>query len=200
MLALVSDMLTKDKRTWRQREDQAAQRLLLSVAKSLDRDAFSELFDAVAPRLKSFMIRRGASPEQAEDLVQETMISLWTKAGLYDPAKGSVLTWVFTIAKNLRIDRIRKDASVPLSELIDYDPPSDEPGNDEMLMRRQENVQVARALTEIPPEQKQILVLSFIEDMSQNQIAARLDLPLGTVKSRMRLAYARLRKTLEPIN
>ena len=78
MLALVSDMLTKDKRTWRQREDQAAQRLLLSVAKNLDRDAFSELFDAVAPRLKSFMIRRGASPEQAEDLVQETMISLWT--------------------------------------------------------------------------------------------------------------------------
>lgn len=200
MPALASDMLNKEKSIDRQREDQVARQLILNIAKNLDKQAFATLFDLQAPRLKSFMMRRGASPEQAEDLVQEAMISVWTKAGLYNPDKGSVLTWVFTIAKNLRIDRIRKDASMPLAELIDYDAPSDEPGHDEMLMRRQESQQVARALTEIPPEQKQVLMLSFVEDMPQMEIARRLGLPLGTVKSRMRLAYIRLRKTLESLN
>ncbi len=200
MPALASDMLNKEKSLDRQREDQIARRLILNIAKNLDKQAFSTLFDLQAPRLKSFMMRRGASPEQAEDLVQEAMISVWTKAGLYNPDKGSVLTWVFTIAKNLRIDRIRKEASMPLTELIDYDAPSDELGNDEMLMRRQESQQVARALTEIPSEQKQVLMLSFVEDMPQMEIARRLGLPLGTVKSRMRLAYIRLRKTLESPN
>jgi RNA polymerase sigma-70 factor, ECF subfamily len=198
--ALASDMLNKEKSIDRQREDQVARQLILNIAKNLDKQAFATLFDLQAPRLKSFMMRRGASPEQAEDLVQEAMISVWTKAGLYNPDKGSVLTWVFTIAKNLRIDRIRKEASMPLAELIDYDAPSDEPGHDEMLMRRQESQQVARALTEIPPEQKQVLMLSFVEDMPQMEIARRLGLPLGTVKSRMRLAYMRLRKTLESLN
>ncbi len=200
MPALASDMLNKEKSIDRQREDQVARQLILNIAKNLDKQAFATLFDLQAPRLKSFMMRRGASPEQAEDLVQEAMISVWTKAGLYNPDKGSVLTWVFTIAKNLRIDRIRKEASMPLAELIDYDAPSDEPGHDEMLMRRQESQQVARALTEIPPEQKQVLMLSFVEDMPQMEIARRLGLPLGTVKSRMRLAYIRLRKTLESLN
>ncbi len=200
MPALASDMLNKEKSIDRQREDQVARQLILNIAKNLDKQAFATLFDLQAPRLKSFMLRRGASPEQAEDLVQEAMISVWTKAGLYNPDKGSVLTWVFTIAKNLRIDRIRKEASMPLAELIDYDAPSDEPGHDEMLMRRQESQQVARALTEIPPEQKQVLMLSFVEDMPQMEIARRLGLPLGTVKSRMRLAYMRLRKTLESLN
>ncbi len=200
MPALASDMLNKEKSIDRQREDQVARQLILNVAKNLDKQAFAKLFDLLAPRLKSFMMRRGASSEQAEDLVQEAMISVWTKAGLYNPDKGSVLTWVFTIAKNLRIDRIRKEASMPLAELIDYDAPSDEPGHDEMLMRRQESQQVARALTEIPPEQKQVLMLSFVEDMPQMEIARRLGLPLGTVKSRMRLAYIRLRKTLESLN
>ena len=200
MPALASDMLNKEKSIDGQREDQVARQLILNIAKNLDKQAFATLFDLQAPRLKSFMMRRGASPEQAEDLVQEAMISVWTKAGLYNPDKGSVLTWVFTIAKNLRIDRIRKEASMPLAELIDYDAPSDEPGHDEMLMRRQESQQVARALTEIPPEQKQVLMLSFVEDMPQMEIARRLGLPLGTVKSRMRLAYMRLRKTLESLN
>ncbi len=98
-------------------EDVAAQRLVQRVARNLDREAFAELFDAFAPRVKTFIIRKGASPDLAEDLVQETMINVWTKAGYYDPAKGSVLTWIFTIARNLRIDRIRRESSRPVSEL-----------------------------------------------------------------------------------
>jgi RNA polymerase sigma-70 factor, ECF subfamily len=200
VLAVAWKMLKKDNKTDRQNEDQLSRRLINSVARNLDREAFASLFDILAPRLKSFMIRKGASPELAEDLVQETMISVWTKAGLYDPARGSVLTWVFTIARNLRIDRIRKESTMPLSELGDYDAPSDDIGSDEVLVRKQSAALVANALAGIPEEQKQVLILSFANDLSQSQIAKQLNLPLGTVKSRMRLAYNRLRKTLETIN
>ena len=200
MLAMSWDMLTKDNKTDPKGEDLVAKRLIQSIAKNLDRDAFAGLFDAFAPRLKSFMMRKGASPDLAEDLVQETMIAVWTKAGLYDPTKGSVLTWLFTIARNLRIDRIRRESSRPYAELGDYDAPSDEPGSEEILARKDEAQCVARALAKIPPEQMKILTLSFVEDVSQSEIAQRLNLPLGTVKSRMRLAYNHLRKTLEQPN
>jgi RNA polymerase sigma-70 factor (ECF subfamily) len=193
-------MLTKDNRTGPTGEDLASRRLVQRIAKNLDREAFANLFDAFAPRVKSFMIRKGASPDLAEDLVQETMINVWTKAGMYDPAKGTVLTWVFTIARNLRIDRIRRESSRPLAELGDYDAPSDEPGSEEILARKDEARRVAGALTGIPPEQREILMLSFVDDVPQSEIARRLNLPLGTVKSRMRLAYNHLRKTLEQPN
>jgi RNA polymerase sigma-70 factor, ECF subfamily len=193
-------MLTKDNRTGPTGEDLASRRLVQRIAKNLDREAFANLFDAFAPRVKSFMIRKGASPDLAEDLVQETMINVWTKAGMYDPAKGTVLTWVFTIARNLRIDRIRRESSRPLAELGDYDAPSDEPGSEEILARKDEARRVARALTGIPPEQREILMLSFVDDVPQSEIARLLNLPLGTVKSRMRLAYNHLRKTLEQPN
>jgi RNA polymerase sigma-70 factor, ECF subfamily len=185
-------------------EDRAAddvlhRHLIQRVAQSLDRDAFAQLFDRIAPRLKSFMLRKGVTTEQAEDLVQEAMLTLWRKAGLYDPAKGSVITWAFTIARNLRIDRLRRESSMPLTTLDDYDEVSDEPGGEEMLSRKQAQAHVARALQEIPPEQREVLILSFVEDVPQSEIAARLSLPLGTVKSRMRLAYSRLRKSLESL-
>jgi RNA polymerase sigma-70 factor, ECF subfamily len=198
--AVALKMLKPENLTGRQNEDQVSRRLIQSVAKNLDRKAFADLFDAFAPRLKSFMIKKGASPEVAEDLVQETMISVWRKAGLYDAEKGSALTWIFTIARNLRIDRIRKESTLPLSELGDYDAPSEELSGDEIVNRKQEATQVANALANIPAEQKQVLMLAFVEDISQSEIASRLNLPLGTVKSRMRLAYARLRKSLETIN
>ncbi len=195
--ALAWNMLKQDPLSDRKTEDQACRRLIHSIAKNLDREAFAELFDIFTPRLKSFMMRKGAPPEMAEDLVQETMISVWRKAGLYDPQKGPVLTWIFTIARNLRIDRIRKESTVPFSALGDYDAPSDDMGGDEIVSRKQDAQNVARALANIPLEQKEVLVLAFVEDISQSEIAARLKLPLGTVKSRMRLAYARLRKSLE---
>ena len=171
--------------------------LIRRVAQNHDREAFAQLFDHFAPRLKSFMTRKRASAELAEDLVQETMIAVWKKAGLYEPAKGSVTTWVFTIARNLRIDRVRRDVHMPTVELGDYDAPSEAPAGEELLARKQEDGLVARALEGIPEEQRQVLLLSFIEDMPQSEIARRLAIPLGTVKSRIRLAYGHLRKILE---
>lgn len=197
VLELAPRMSTQQKRFDRQAEHHAAKRLIERIAQNRDRDAFAELFDAFGPRIKSFIMRKGAPSELAEDLVQETMISVWTKAGMYDPAKGSPVTWMFTIARNLRIDRLRRESTLPLTELGDYDAPSDEAGSEEILNSKQETGLVAMALAGIPDEQRQILMLSFVDDVPQSEIAVRLNLPLGTVKSRMRLAYGRLRKTLE---
>lgn len=181
----------------KQRLEGMLRELLARVAQNRDRQAFAQLFDHFAPRLKSFMMRKNTSAELAEDLVQEAMVAVWTKAGLYEPSKGSATTWVFTIARNLRIDRIRRDIHMPTTELGDYDEPSDDPDGEVLLGRKQEDGLVAQALRSIPEEQRQILVLSFVEDMPQSEIASRLSIPLGTVKSRMRLAYGHLRRILE---
>jgi RNA polymerase sigma-70 factor (ECF subfamily) len=174
--------------------------LLARVAESKDRAAFAALFDHFAPRVKSFMLRKGATGDQAEDLVQETMITVWSKAALYVPDRGSVSTWIFTIARNLRIDRLRRERSSQYTDIDDYDAPSEEPGQEEAMGRLQEDSAVARALAEIPPEQRELLILSYVEDLPQSEIAARLQIPLGTVKSRMRLAYRRMKKMLETLS
>jgi RNA polymerase sigma-70 factor (ECF subfamily) len=174
-------------------------RLLARVAEKRDRSAFAEIFDHFAPRVKSFMMRKGATAEQAEDLVQETMIAVWSKAVLYVNDRGSVATWIFTIARNLRIDRLRREKSALFSDIEDFDAPSEDASAEDALARFQEDGYVARALSQIPEEQRQLLILSYVEDVPQSEIAARLQIPLGTVKSRMRLAYRRLHKLLETV-
>ncbi|MDE2445176.1 MAG: sigma-70 family RNA polymerase sigma factor [Alphaproteobacteria bacterium] len=173
---------------------------LARIAASRDRAAFAQLFDHFAPRLKSFLIRKGSTAEQAEDLVQETMIAVWSKAALFASGKGSVSTWIFTIARNLRIDRLRRERSQLYTDLEDFDAPDETAGAEETLGRSQEDNHVSQALAQIPAEQRELLILSFVEDVPQSEIATRLGLPLGTVKSRMRLGYQRLRKLLEQMN
>jgi RNA polymerase sigma-70 factor, ECF subfamily len=173
--------------------------LLQRIAELRDRQAFARLFDHYAPRVKSFMMRKGASPEQAEDLVQETMISVWSKAGMYVADRGSVTTWIFTIARNLRIDRLRREKTSLYTDIDDYDAESNDVPQDDALGRLQEDSQVARALALIPVEQRELLILSYVEDLPQSEIATRLQIPLGTVKSRMRLAYRRMKKLLETV-
>ena len=193
----VMEVADRRKDEEKQRLEALFRTLITRVAQNRDRQAFAQLFDHFAPRLKSFMMRKNTSAELAEDLVQEAMISVWTKAAMYEPSKGSVTTWVFTIARNLRIDRIRRDVHMPTTELGDYDEPSEAVEGEELLGRKQEDGLVARALQSIPEEQRQILVLSFVEEMPQSEIAEKLAIPLGTVKSRMRLAYGHLRRILE---
>ncbi len=171
--------------------------LLTRVAQTRDRAAFAALFDHFAPRVKSFMMRKGSNAEQAEDLVQEAMIAVWTKAAMFSSDRGSVSTWIFTIARNLRIDRLRREKSQLYTDLEDFDAPDLRTDAEENLGRSQEDNHVAIALAQIPEEQRQLLILSYVEDVPQSEIATRLNIPLGTVKSRMRLGYSRLRKLLE---
>ncbi len=173
--------------------------LLGRVAEARDKQAFSELFTHYGPRLKSFMLRKGSPTEEAEDLVQETMIAVWRKAHLYASDKGSVTTWVYTVARNLRIDRYRRNGAVHLTGLDDYDEAADDTPSDDVVNRSQEDSLVRAALAELPGEQSEILRLSYIQDMPQSEIAEKLNIPLGTVKSRMRLAYRRMRRGLEDL-
>lgn len=196
----VAYVVNKENHRLQRADETFYQQALERIAQNRDRGAFAVLFDQFAPRLKTFMMRKGASPEQAEDLVQEAMIAVWTKAGLYHPERGSVSGWIFTIARNLRIDRIRRDSSMSYTVLDDFDQPSDDAAVDEVLASREESEAVSRALKDIPAEQRDVLMLSYVEDIPQSEIARRLSLPLGTVKSRMRLAYNRLRKSLETLS
>ena len=174
--------------------------LLTRIATTKDRAAFASLFDHFAPRVKSFMMRKGSNPEQAEDLVQETLIAVWSKAAMFSTEKGSVSTWIFTIARNLRIDKLRRERAQLYTDLEDFDAPDLSTGAEEALGRSQEDNHVVQALAQIPMEQRDLLILSFVEDVPQSEIAMRLGIPLGTVKSRMRLGYQRLRKILETMN
>ena len=143
------------------------------------------------------MLRQGADRETADEIVQETMLAVWRKSHLFTERKGSISTWIFTIARNLRIDRVRRQIVWQgFCENFDAVPSGEEPA-DEQLAREQEREQVGSALAELPAEQLQIIRLSFEDGLTQSEIAGKLNLPLGTVKSRMRLAYDKLRGSVE---
>jgi len=172
-------------------------RLLKDVAEHRDRQAFAQLFEHFGPRLKGFMMRKGANAELAEDLVQDAMIAVWNKAGMFSPGKGSVTTWVYTIARNLRIDRLRREGSRYFTDIDDYEEASDDPASDDIVIGRQQDAAVTEALQVLPDDQRQVIVMAFMDDMTQAEIADKLDVPLGTVKSRMRLAYRKMASVLE---
>jgi RNA polymerase sigma factor (sigma-70 family) len=171
-------------------------RHLQAVAERRDRTAFIALFDYYAPRVKAYLKRLGATDSQAEDLAQEAMLAVWRKADKYDPAKATVATWVFTIARNLRIDAIRREQR---PELDPDDPalaPTATPAPDSFLDTARQQERVRAALTELPKEQARVVALAFYDDKSHGEIAATLGIPLGTVKSRLRLAFHHVRRSL----
>jgi RNA polymerase sigma-70 factor (ECF subfamily) len=173
--------------------------LLHRVASARDAEAFRMLFQAYAPRVKSYMMRQGSDPQMAEELAQETLMMVWRKAALYSGAKGSATTWIFTIARNLRIDRLRKEVAwQPLPENPGEEISLD-PTPDEEVSERERRDRVRAVLKELPADQTEVVMLSYIEGLSHSEIAKRLSLPLGTVKSRMRLAYAKIRDALEDL-
>jgi RNA polymerase sigma-70 factor (ECF subfamily) len=170
--------------------------LVVAVAASRDRAAFQSLFDHFAPRVKGYLMRLGAGSAVAEDLAQEAMLAVWRKAALFDPAKASAATWIFTIARNLRIDAIRRERR---PELDPNDPalqPQAGEGADESMDRAKAEDRLRAALAGLPREQSEIIELSFLAEKPHSLIASELGLPLGTVKSRIRLAMARLRMAL----
>lgn len=173
--------------------------LLQKVAESRDIEAFRTLFQAYGPRVKSYMMRQGADANTAEDLAQETLLTVWRKAALYSGEKGSATTWIFTIARNLRIDRLRREVAwQPLPENQD-EQASDDPTPEEQVNERERGERVRAALAGLPPDQSEVVSLSYIEGLSHSEIADRLGLPLGTVKSRMRLAYQKIRDCVEDL-
>jgi len=178
---------------------QTAAELLQRVSDSEDAEAFSLLFEHFAPRLKAYMQRQCKDPALAEELAQEALTTVWRKAALYSSDRGSPATWIFTIARNLRIDRIRRErAWEPLPDEFN-EQASDAPLPDDNVSRNQRVGALRAALSELPDEQRQVIELSFISGMSHSEIADHLSLPIGTIKSRMRLAYDKLRPLLQHV-
>lgn len=167
--------------------------LLVAVGQKRDRQAFAALFGYYAPRIKSFLMKGGADPETADELAQDTMVTVWQKATSYDPAKASAGTWIFTIARNKRIDGLRKkirpEIDMDDAELVTDDTPSAV----DALSLEEETAIMADALKALPEEQAGLLYKSFFEDKTHADIAREMKLPLGTVKSRIRLALEKLR-------
>ncbi len=173
--------------------------LINRVASRGDAAAFRELFQTFAPRVKSYMMRQGADATTAEELAQETLLMVWRKAQLYSSDKGSASTWIFTIARNLRIDKLRRE--VPWQELPEGrdEEASDDALPDEAVVERERQGRVQAVLAALPSEQSAVVQLSYLEGLSHSEIADRLNVPLGTVKSRMRLAYQKIREAVEDL-
>ncbi len=174
-------------------EDVDTAGLMALIASSQDRSAFRTLFMIFAPRVKTYLIRHGAPAEKAEELAQETMLTLWRKATYFDPQRASVGAWVFTIARNLRIDSLRRERSAVAYALTVHEPEASTVTPQTESEIAQTQVRLRSAISTLPPEQLEVVQLSFFEDKPHAEIAQQLSLPLGTVKSRLRLALARLR-------
>ena len=171
--------------------------LIESIAETKNRDAFVALFTHFAPRLKGDLLRLGASDGQAEEVMQDAMLTVWRKAHLYDRKKAAASTWIFTIARNRRIDVMRRQK---FPEIDADDPvlvPEKPPQPDEEVIRARQDEQVRVALAALPEEQRELVRLAFYNGWSHSKIAADTNLPLGTVKSRLRLAFSRLRNELD---
>jgi len=170
--------------------------LMSRIASREDRDAFEQLFLFFAPRLKGYLMKIGTSSEIAEDLAQEALVKVWRKAKQFDEKKASASTWIFTIARNLRIDAARRSARPQFEADYLLSNPEPEILADEKIERTQRDEKIKAAIATLPPNQLQVIELHFIEDAAHSEISRRLDLPLGTVKSRLRLAFQKIRQEI----
>ena len=190
--------LTKASTPTASAEDAAAfADMVEAIAARADREAFSRLFGWYGPRVKGYLLRLGMEAAQAEELSQEVMVTVWRKAATFDRRQASVATWIFRIARNRRIDVFRHDRRAQLDV---HDPafqPQPEAAPDAVAEAGEREAQVRRAMDELPPEQRDLVRDAFYADLSHSQIAEKTGVPLGTVKSRLRLAMAKLKLRLE---
>lgn len=170
---------------------------ITAVASRRDRGAFTDLFHHLAPRFKTFALKAGVTHQQAEELAQETMLMIWRKAASFEPGRAAPMAWLFAIARNKRTDLFRRasPAHADLDEAPEH-ADDDRYGPEEVLRASRARDLVERAMMTLPPEQRLVVEKAFLEDMSHADVAAELALPLGTVKSRIRLALSRMRDDL----
>lgn len=165
--------------------------LMLAVRDRRDRAAFGTLFGHFAPRLKSYLMKSGASAPKAEDCVQDVMATVWHKAAQFDPERAAVSTWVYTIARNRMIDILRRERR-PEPEAMAWEEDS-EPDQADVYAAAEESRILSAALAELPEKQRNLIQRAFYGDLTHSEIAQETGLPLGTIKSRIRLALDRLR-------
>lgn len=170
--------------------------IVARIARDRDKLAFVELYNYFGPRLKSFLMNKGLNAATAEEVLQEAMLAVWNNAGRYNPDTAAVSTWIFTIARNKYIDRMRRESRHD-AESSDFEMQAGDSENaDEEAEQSQRDSAVRDAMAMLPEEQQVVIFLGFIQGLSHSEIATTLGVPLGTVKSRMRLAFGRMRVEL----
>lgn len=169
--------------------------LLVAVGSQRDRDAFEMVFRHYGPRIKAFMMRSGLSNGAAEDVMQDVMVAVWRKAHLFDPTRAGASAWVFSVARNRRIDVVRRTRR-PEPEELPWGPEPDVAQADALAMQ-EDSRRLADAIAQLPPKQRDLVERAFFGEMSHSEIAATTGLPLGTIKSRLRLAMDRLRHAMD---
>ncbi|MGJ8611749.1 MAG: sigma-70 family RNA polymerase sigma factor [Octadecabacter sp.] len=168
---------------------------IIAIRDHQDRAAFAEVFSHFAPRVKGFLMKSGAAPDMAEEVAQDVMATLWRKAHMFDPTKASVSTWVFTIARNRRIDMLRKQRR-PEPEDLAWGP-EPEPDQADVLALQQESAKLGQALSALPDKQRHLIERAYFGELTHSEIAEETGLPLGTIKSRIRMAIDRLRHQMK---
>ena len=172
--------------------------LIEAIANRQDRAAFARLFNHFAPRVKAFIMRGGADAEAAQEVAQEALIMVWRKAASFDRTRASATTWLYTIARNKRIDLLRRNnrPAIDTEDWLTVFAPEEEDA-DKSVLAGQTYTRVKELLSGLSPDQLVVIEKAFFEDKTHTAIAEELKLPLGTVKSRIRLALGRLRDALE---
>ena len=160
-----------------------------------DKAAFAALFRHFAPRVKAFLMKSGADASLAEECTQEVMATIWRKAHMFDPTRASVATWIFTIARNRKIDALRKQRR-PEPEDLAWGPEA-EPDQADVMTLQQESERLGKAIAALPEKQRVLIEKAYFGDLSHSEIAEATGLPLGTIKSRIRLALDRLRHAMQ---
>lgn len=170
--------------------------LMEKIAAARDKAAFAALYRHFAPRVKAYLLRQGADAAQAEELSQEVMLTVWRKAERFDRRRASVSTWLFTIARNKRIDALRRERPVEFDPADPLLVPAEPAQPDDVLSQAEREARLRAAIEDLPSEQAELLRMAFFSGRSHREIAAETGVPLGTVKSRLRLAFGRLKRAL----
>lgn len=168
---------------------------MLKVRDARDRAAFAKLFDHFAPRLRGMLMKNGFGAAQADDVVQDVMLSVWRKAASFNPERAQVSGWIFQIARNRQIDVIRKERR-PVPEELAM-PESTDVDGEQVLGVEQEAAKLRSAIARLNPEQRDLVQKAYFGELSHSEIQGQTGLPLGTIKSRIRLGLERLRHELK---
>ena len=170
---------------------------LSKIASKKDMASFKIIFDYFGPRLKSFLMSSGSTESVAEEIIQETMTIVWTKADYYNPKLASPSTWIYTIARNKKIDILRKSNKAILEDIeVASLPPIESKLEDDIELDQKFDI-INKYLDDLPKDQLELLKLNFIEEKSHGEIAKITNIPLGTVKSRIRLAMEKIRTRIK---
>jgi len=168
---------------------------IIAIRDRQDQAAFARLFQHFAPRIKGFLMKSGSPADVAEDCAQEVMATVWRKAALFDPSRASASTWIFTIARNKRIDVVRRERR-PEPEDLPWGPEA-EADQEDALALEQETERLSKAISALPEKQRNLIQRAYFGDLSHRELAEETGLPLGTIKSRIRLALDRLRHEMK---